>query len=164
MRHLFHLIVALTMFMIGTSASALLSHTSKSKSSENTISRLAEETAIQYVVFRHQIEQNPNLERNIYYLSCYNYSDPSAGIMIYLNENGLPAKPLSQLHYDSYFPNGGEIRVFVRVGSIRWVSDSEVVVAGSLRASGLRNDSQAYMYRLVRDDRGWKIISSETIS
>jgi hypothetical protein len=158
------LVIALATFMIGTSATALFnSFRHSSSTTRNAVSRQAEETNIMRTIFRHQIEQDSNLERNSYYLSCYNYSDPPTKVTTYLLAQGLPARTLSQLPYSSSKP--GTATLFLRVGSINWLSDKEVVAGGSLRSSAWSTcETRAYLYHLVREDGGWKITATETIS
>jgi hypothetical protein len=158
---------ALLMFTLGTFTTVLfpsLKYTSEFESNKGTVSRLAEETEIASIVFRYQIEHASNLEHYAYYLSCYNYSDPSDKVIAYLNSNGLSAKVLSEVQHHSYSPDAPDI-MFLRVGKIEWINDTEVVVGGSFRDIHWGNrETRAYVYRLLREDGGWKVISAETIS
>jgi hypothetical protein len=167
-RFITHLVIALATFMVGVSATTLFpafNHTPESKLSERAAVRFVEEAEITGTVFRQQMEPEANPELKTYYLSCHNYSDPPEEVMTYLVKNGLPVKALSQAQNYSYRPNAAG-RVFIRVGSVKWVSDTEVVVGGSVRddTAWSNHDTRTYIYRLVRGDKGWKVISTETIS
>ena len=169
MKHfMIHLAIALATFVMGASATTLFptfNRTPELKSSEGAAARLAEEVEITGIVFRQQIEPESTPGLKTYYLSCHNYSDPPDEVMTYLVKNGLPVKALSQVQNHSYSPNVTG-RVFIRVGSVKWVSDTEVVVGASFRNDGAwsNHDTRAYIYRLIRGDGGWRIISAETIS
>ena len=186
MKHLvIHLAVALAMFTIGTTTHTLFSIRSDSeiKAHEVAKSRAQEESKITQAVFRHQIgaASSSSLNTyappgtflntytpftdslpNTYYLSCYNYEDPSDQIMARLAfAKEIRVRKLSELPLDGYV-NDGQGRIFLRVGNIRWISANEVIVGGSYRNGW--NMAQAYVYRVVRDKGGWRVISSETIS
>ena len=166
MKHLvIHLTIALAMFMIGTTANTLFSLHSDSRIKQGelvTKTRAEEESEITQAVFRHQIRDASGFSLNIYYLYCYNYADPADQIMAQLaSATTMRVRRLSELPLNDYVYSGQE-RIFLRVGSIRWISENEVIVGGSYRNGW--NTAQAYVYRVVRDKGVWRVMSSETIS
>lgn len=166
MKHLvIHLTIALATFAVGTTTQALFPSPSDSqiKAGEAAIkSRAEEEAEIIEVVFRRQIWQSPNAPTKFYYLSCYNYADPSDQIMARLASNTtVPILKLSALPLDPDYRNN-PWKVFIRVGSIRWISENEVVVGGSYRDDS--NGAKAYIYHLIQKNGVWQVKLSETIS
>ena len=166
MKHLvIHLAIALATFAVGTTAQRLLpSHSdSETKAGELVIkSRAEEEAAITELVFRQQLQQDTNAPTKLYYLSCYNYTDPSDQIIARLaSKTAAPVRRLSELQLLSNYRNNPWV-VFVRVGRIRWISENEVVVGGSYRDDG--NVTKAYVFHLARENGVWRVTLSETIS
>lgn len=159
------LVVAIATFAIGTSAtllSTVFSSASKSESNATSVSRLAEEKVLAGIVLNHLAQQDSlPVEKSNYYVSGYNYSDPSTEVLSYLTGNGVHAESLSQLPYDSM---SYREQSFLRVGRVTWLSDEEVVVAGSVRDGGWRRETRAYLFRLVREHGTWRITSAETIT
>jgi hypothetical protein len=166
MKHLaIHLLIALAMFMVGTTAHTLFSvrDDSEVKSRKAAKSRADEENEIKVLVFRDQIASISTYQANTYYLSCYNYADPSDQIMAQLALTA-PAhlKKLSELHpvpYASFVNN----KIFLRVGWINWINETEVLVGGSCRDEW-NNTARSYIYHVVREKGVWRMRSSETIS
>ena len=156
-------IVALFTFALGTSATVVSTALSSRQSSSDakSVSRLSEETAIASIVLN-QLAQDSMVATSNYYVSSYNYSDPSTEVMTSLNQTGVHAEPLSQIQYESasYYIQP----VFLRVGRITWLSDHEVLVGGSLRDGHWNRDSRAYLFRLEREHGNWRITTAETIS
>jgi hypothetical protein len=166
MKHLvIHLAIALAMFMIGTTADTLFSLHSDSRIKRGelvTKTLTDEESEITQAVFRHQIGDASSFSFNTYYLSCYNYADPSDQIMAQLASTpALRVRRLSELPLDDYMKDG-QWRIFLRVGNIRRISENEVVVGGSYRNGW--SAAHAYVYRVVREKGVWRVISIETIS
>ncbi|HEX8651756.1 MAG TPA: hypothetical protein VF708_13030 [Pyrinomonadaceae bacterium] len=186
MKHLvIHLAIALAMFTVGTATHTLFSVRSDSeiKAHEVAKSRAQEESKIIEAVFRRQIGEDSSSSLNAYappgtflntytpftaslpntyYLSCYNYADPPDQIMARLAfAREMRVRRLSELPLDDHVQSG-QGRIFIRVGSIRWISANEVIVGGSCRYGW--NAAQAYVYHVVREKGVWRVMSSETIS
>jgi hypothetical protein len=166
MKHLvIHLAIALATFVIGTTTQTLFPfHSySETKAGELVIkSRAEEEAKITEVVFRRQIWQDANAPMSHYYLSCYNYADPSAQIMARLMQSpAARVRKLSELPLDHNYRND-EWKVFLRVGRIGWINDNEVMVGVTYRSGW--NMTRAYIFHLARENGAWRVKSSETIS
>ena len=158
------IVVAISTLAIGTTATLLpttFRSATPSKSSATPVSRLAEEKTITGIVLLHLAQSDPAVEKSNYYVSSYNYADPSGEVMSYLTGNGVHAEPLSQLPYDSM--SYREVS-FLRVGTITWLSNEEIIVAGSVKDGCCHYDARAYLFHLVREAGDWRITSAETIT
>jgi len=130
--------------------------------------RLLWQDDIAQAVFRYQIEHySPGDERNIYYLSKSNDSDPSAWTMQEMQSDKLPVRRLSELGmgYRSfgcpYCPEG-EREFILRVGSVRWLNDNEALVGGSLR-HWVGNVDKTFLFHVVRKRARWVVKDCELL-
>ncbi|MGB7925163.1 MAG: hypothetical protein WCF57_18130 [Pyrinomonadaceae bacterium] len=162
-RFAIHLALALTTFLIGMTTTFIPSDSKPEAPSINSVmSRGDAEDELRVKVFQLQIEPHTIYPMNTYYLSCYNYVDPSDKIMARLtNDKLVRVKKLSEFgeEFDTYPQTG----IFVRVGSVNWISDTEVIV-GASSAYNMYERALARVYRFRREAGGWILISSETIT
>src|ERR1700687_589890 len=108
------------------------------------------EEDIAQTVFRYQIEHfTPGAARSIYYLSCHNDSDPEGLTMEEMADDNLPVRRLSEIRlysdFGCYSCPDGKVEFILRSGSVRWLSDNEVLVGGSLRR-WQGNVDQAFLF------------------
>ena len=157
-----HLAIALATFMIGTTTTLPFHSQPEVKSLKDTMHRASVDEELIKRVFQLEIEQPSTFLPKTYYLSCYNYDDPSEKVMAYLSSRNLSlrVRRLSELDRDddTYL----RVRVFVRVGSINWISDTEVIVGGSYAVNP--DNTKAHIYHFVREAGWWRLVSSETIT
>lgn len=130
-------------------------------------SRLRRPEDMAQTVFRYEIEHfTPGAERSIYYLSCYNDSDPEATTMEEMASDMLPVRRLSEIRLypnsGCYYCPDGKIEFILRVGSVRWLNDDEVLVGGSLRR-WVGDVDQAFLFHVVRRDGSWVVKDHELL-
>jgi hypothetical protein len=119
-------------------------------------------------VYRYEIEHFTPVETAVYYLSYSNDNDPGVETMQNLKADKLRVRRLSELgtfpitNSGCYYCPTGETEFILRVGSIRWLNDNEVLVGGSLRRwEG--NVDRAYLFHVVRKGRWWIVKDHELL-
>lgn len=122
---------------------------------------------INEAVFRYQIGHFTPVETAVYYLSVANDSDPGAETIASLKNSKLPVRRLSELDtypttFSCYYCPDSETEFILRVGSVRWLSEDEVIVGGSLRR-WRGNVDQAYLFRVVRERMIWVVKEHEVL-
>lgn len=130
--------------------------------------RLSWQSDIVESVYRYEIEHFTPVGTAVYYLACANDNDPTAWTMANLKSNNLPVRRLSELgtyattNSGCYYCPTGETEFILRVGSVRWVSDNEALVGGSLRR-WVGNVDQAFLFHVVREGRHWVVKDHELL-
>jgi hypothetical protein len=163
----FGLASAFITFVIGISFSTFLfrHQTPQVKRLENYGARPAEDKIVE-AVLRYQIQHySAEVKQPTYFLSYGNDNDPSAEIMARLQEDYLHVNGLSQLSHNTnryYYRGEDEQELIIRVGNIKWISPTEILVGGSYRSRG--NIVDAYIYHVVLDNNQWIVKDSELIS
>ncbi len=122
---------------------------------------------INEAVFRYQIEHFTPIDTAVYYLSVANDSDPGAETIASLKNSKLPVRRLSELGtypttFSCYYCADSETEFILRVGSVRWLGDDEVIVGGSLRR-WRGNVDQAYLFRVAREQATWVVKEHELL-
>ena len=129
----------------------------------------AAETEIAKTVFRFSIQQLfSDAESPTYFLGQHEDRDATEEVVVSLQREGLPVRRLSQLGmnrgviFDCYYCPQATAEFILRIGRIRWVSDTEVFVGSSCRRWSLNAD-RAYLYHMVLEDNRWVIKDYELL-
>ena len=119
-------------------------------------------------VYRYEIKHFTPVETAVYYLSYADDNDPGAETMKHLKGDNFPARRLSELgtypmtNSGCYYCPTGETEFILRVGSVRWLNDNDVLVGGSLRR-WVGNVDQAFLFHVVRRDGVWVVKDHELL-
>ena len=168
-RLLIGLLAALLTFYLGIITSNLHLLWLSSRWSESVQDRQTERDNIYEAVFRYQMQlHQADTGRTVYFLACSD-NNPSDEFMNRFRGTTDDLRRISQvtathrsLNMHSTLINWRD-ELILRVGDVRWLSDTEVVVGGTIRQWYIHRE-EAYLYRLVREADRWRVVETELLT